>query len=170
MRTRRHIALVQRNLGFLALANEDVAGQLADRGEVHDASKFSEEERWGYMLLTEAHRTGDFDFPEETRKIVDDAVRIHKGRNRHHPEFHRNNNDQRPMSQTDMYEMVADWAALAQERTGDETASPREYFETVAVTKFGFDANEVKRIDRIVRELEGMLKKQPQRNGEEEHI
>ncbi len=170
-RTRKHIALVQRNLGFLAQANEDVAGQLADRGEVHDASKFSEEERWGYMLLTEAHRTGNFDFSAETRLIIDEAVRIHKRRNRHHPEFHRNNTDQRPMSQTDMYEMVADWAAIAQEKTSDEFASPREYFETVAVTKYGFSANDVKRIERIIRELETILKKQPHnRGGEEERM
>jgi chromosome segregation ATPase len=33
VRTRKHIAMVQRNLALLAQANEDVAGQLADRGE-----------------------------------------------------------------------------------------------------------------------------------------
>lgn len=33
VRTRKHIAMVQRNLSLLAQANEDVAGQLADRGK-----------------------------------------------------------------------------------------------------------------------------------------
>ncbi len=65
------------------------------------------------MFANAAYRTGNFDFNEETKKIIDESVRIHKSRNRHHPEFHKNTSE-RPMSQTDLYEMVADWAAISQ--------------------------------------------------------
>jgi hypothetical protein len=56
--------------------------------------------------------------------------------------------------------------SAVQEQAGDDLTSPREYFETVAISKFGFSAGDIKRIDRIIKELEVMLKKQPQRDIE----
>lgn len=88
------------------------------------------EEREGYVLLTRAHKRGNFNYEEPGQaEVVQKAVQTHKSRNRHHIEYH--TTPDVSLDEVDALEMVCDWAAIAQERSGDSYMSPRPYFETV---------------------------------------
>lgn len=111
------------------------------------------------MHLTEAHRAGGSGAPlrypnAAVHEAVRKAVARHKAVNRHHPEFHKSTDD---MTLTDVAEMVADWAAVAQEMAEDMLCSPRAYFEGTAKAKYGFSAATNKRIESLIVALERVL-------------
>ena len=156
-RTKRHIAMVQRNINLLIkhYPELEVEGQLHDRGRVHDSSKWSDEEKSGYVWLTHAHKTKCFEYPnEEIRALVERSVEKHLKKNRHHSEYH---NDANEMSLTDLYEMVCDWAAISQEMEDDDFASPRKYFEEKGSKKYGFNEENCRKIQQIIQILEKCL-------------
>lgn len=114
-RTKEHIDRVRRCLSVLAAVTE-YADELNERAKVHDASKFSPEERIPYIWLTEFHRcrrSGEpFKYPDGMEDQVRAAIDHHMSTNRHHPDFHADPND---MSDVDLIEMVCDWTAMSQE-------------------------------------------------------
>ena len=114
-RTKEHIDRVRRCLSVLAAVTE-YADELNERANVHDASKFSPEERIPYIWLTEFHRcrrSGEpFEYPDGMEDQVRAAIDHHMSTNRHHPDFHADPND---MSDVDLIEMVCDWTAMSQE-------------------------------------------------------
>lgn len=114
-RTKEHIDRVRRCLSVLAAVTE-YADELNERAKVHDASKFSPEERIPYIWLTEFHRcrrSGEpFEYPGGMEDQVRAAIDHHMSTNRHHPDFHADPND---MSDVDLIEMVCDWTAMSQE-------------------------------------------------------
>ena len=114
-RTKEHIDRVRRCLSVLAAVTE-YADELNERAKVHDASKFSPEERIPYIWLTEFHRcrrSGEpFEYPDGMEDQVRAAIDHHMSTNRHHPDFHADPND---MSDVDLIEMVCDWTAMSQE-------------------------------------------------------
>ncbi len=114
-RTNEHIDRVRRCLRVMAASTEHTEA-LSERARVHDASKFSPEERMPYIWLTEYHRcrrTGEpFTYPVGVEDQVHAAIEHHMRENRHHPDYHADPND---MSDVDLIEMVCDWTAMAQE-------------------------------------------------------
>ncbi len=109
------------------------------------------------MYLTEAHRIGGvaLTFPNvAVHSVVRQAIAAHKRVNRHHPEFHASPDD---MTLIDVGEMVADWAAIAQEITNDVYCSPRGYFEGTAKAKHGFSSTTSQRIESLIGALERVL-------------
>lgn len=83
---------------------------------MHDTSKFGPEERIPYIWLTEYYHYQfygqPFTYPAGVEEQVQAAIQHHVTTNRHHPEFHADSND---MSDVDLFEMVCDWTAMAQE-------------------------------------------------------
>lgn len=86
-------------------------------GEEHDISKYSDEELVPYIYLTWWYKQKDngdeYNYPSGVKKEVDEACKRHVETNRHHPESH---SDVTKMTDTDIAEMVADWAAMSQEK------------------------------------------------------
>jgi len=119
-RTANHITRVQQNCEALATSGlVDEAELLKDRADVHDASKYSEGEIEPYVWLTWWYKSKDegktFEYPPGVKDQVDRATGNHvKNKdNSHHPEAL---GDPQKMSDTDLAEMVCDWAAMSQEK------------------------------------------------------
>jgi hypothetical protein len=113
-RTNEHIDRVRKCLAVMASVTK-YADELQQRACVHDASKFTPEERVPYIWLTEFHRcrrTGEpFAYPDGMEARVRAAIDHHTATNRHHPDFHADPND---MTDVDLIEMVCDWTAMSQ--------------------------------------------------------
>ena len=115
-RTREHIARVAANMrlfeGYPGLDSDD----LNRRGVSHDKSKFSSRELPGYVWVNEFHRHKrlglPYSEPSGVKRMRQNAMGLHIGCNRHHPESHQDPNKMRLL---DLAEMVADWTAMSQE-------------------------------------------------------
>ena len=104
----RHRAVIQDNL-------KGIAQMLERRGDLHDLSKFSDEEFPGFRNINHAARGNKYGSPEykkalETIGGEGGAFEHHVERNRHHPEHFLN---QTEMSFIDIIEMVCDWHAAS---------------------------------------------------------
>lgn len=115
-RTANHINRVQKNIQTI-IKNTDIdKKELLKRSKEHDKSKYSKKEREPYIWLTwwykEKGEGRDFKYPDDIKDKVKNAAKSHVKTNLHHPEAHSNPND---MSDIDIAEMVADWAAMSQE-------------------------------------------------------
>jgi hypothetical protein len=114
-RTSEHIERVRQCLAVMASVTA-YGPELYERARLHDASKFSPEERILYIWLTEFHRcrrAGEpFSYPDGMEDHVRAATDHHMSTNRHHPDFHADPND---MTDVDIIEMVCDWTAMSQE-------------------------------------------------------
>jgi hypothetical protein len=101
--TYEHIKEVSKNINI-------VIRELMHRGEVHDNSKFQEEE---LLVFANANLLKDiqYDSPEyrENLKQLEPAIQHHHAKNRHHPEHWVNGIDE--MNLIDLIELVADWRA-----------------------------------------------------------
>jgi hypothetical protein len=155
-RTNEHVQRVYRCLTLLADIT-DYGEELIERARIHDASKFSPEERIPYVWLTEYHRckrNGEpFTYPEGMEERVTLAIRHHVSSNRHHPEFHANAND---MSDVDLIEMVCDWTAMAQE-FGEEGGSARGWADKVIGKRVAFNAERTRFIYQIIEALDRQI-------------
>ena len=140
-RTNEHIGRVQVNLKRLFEYDSELDSQIIQKKiKEHDQSKFSPEEYVGYIHTTEKFRPGsNFKPTPEIQKLIDDAWAHHKKVNAHHPEYHSNIED---MSREDIAEMVADWAAMSQEKGG----SLIEWAENAMKTRFKFTEEQEKLI------------------------
>lgn len=115
-RTEQHIKRVRNNLIriYNAIAGLD-RDKILEKYENHDQTKYSLDEYEGYVLTTEKYRPGsDFKPTAEQQQLMDEAWEHHKTHNRHHPEFFGDN--LADMEKEDLAEMVADWAAMSQEK------------------------------------------------------
>lgn len=152
-RTHEHIERVRKCLTLLASVME-CSEELIERAKVHDASKFSPEERMPYVWLTEYHRcrrNGEpFEYPEGVEESVEQAIKHHVTSNRHHPEFHDSPND---MSDVDLIEMVCDWTAMSQEYDQDG-GSARGWADKTIGTRIAFNDDNRQFIYRIIDELD----------------
>ncbi len=116
-RTAKHIQRTANNLDVIIKAFPDLDKMdLEKRKTSHDASKYGDEEREPYIWNTEFHRMKnqgkEFAYPAGMEDKVKAATKHHITMNRHHPEAHKAPSD---MSDEDIAEMVADWAAMSQE-------------------------------------------------------
>jgi hypothetical protein len=101
----RHIELVRRRLVWLS-------HQLEERAQLHDLSKFREDEFEGFVEINQIARKFKYGSPEYKASIKTDAVSLHYSRNTHHPEYHPDGVD--GMNLLDFIEMVADWKAASE--------------------------------------------------------
>lgn len=136
-RTEKHIGMVQKYCKKLAEYDEEKYGELIERGEKHDQSKFKDPEVDPYIYTTWKYKCKDdgvdFDCPKETEDKMNEATEHHILNNRHHPEFHcdkteelinEDDRDKPPeemidatkMKDIDIAEMVADWVSVGEER------------------------------------------------------
>ncbi|KNC55516.1 uncharacterized protein AMSG_01781 [Thecamonas trahens ATCC 50062] len=156
-RTVAHIAAVARNLDLISQTLPDLAEDLRLRADVHDASKWDEPERTPYVWLTAwyaaAARDEPLEYPAGVAAAVAAAITHHKACNRHHVEFH-GAAGFAGMSDLDLAEMVADWAAIAQEQSGETTTSPREWFEASGRDKWDVSDADAARILSFIDALE----------------
>lgn len=152
-RTREHISRVARNLKLLAQVMQQ-RNELLERAMIHDASKFSEEERIPYVWLTEYHRCRrggiPFEYPPGIEEQVRRAIRHHVTSNRHHPEFHADPND---MTEVDLIEMVCDWTAMSQE-FGQDGGSARGWADKTIGKRVQFDAARTALIYDVIAKLD----------------
>lgn len=109
---RDHINLVRRYLDV-------VRAQLSLRGIEHDRSKLATPEKEAFDEITPLLRTVEYGTPEykETFKGVKVAMDHHYRVNRHHPEHFADGID--GMNLLDVVEMVCDWMAAADRKSGD---------------------------------------------------
>ena len=155
-RTNEHINRVRSCL-MLMVDVTDYGAELRARANVHDASKFGEEEWIPYVWLTEYHRcrrNGEaFAYPDGIQEKVKQAIRSHITSNRHHAEFHPDPNE---MSDVDLIEMVCDWTAMAQE-AGQEDASARGWADKVIGTRIKFNLDRTRFIYQMIALLDRQI-------------
>lgn len=145
--TLAHIELVKQNL----LRMEGYEGlslvELTERAIEHDQSKFSEEEREGYIWLTWMYQNRAVSQPNFIRNRVEKSLQRHRQSNRHHPEAHSNPND---MSLLDLVEMVCDWTAVAQQ-IGESSALA---WARANIKRWPFSAASQEKVFNIIDELD----------------
>lgn len=159
IRTRRHISLVEGYMvslaGFAATKDERISEKhVVSRAKNHDHSKYSIEEKYPYIWLTEFYRCQKakipFEYPEDVKKRVDDACRHHSTLNRHHPEFFQTPNE---MFELDIIEMVCDWAAMEHERKGFKS-SPKRFADVNIGKRWKFDEEHTTLIYEVIEALD----------------
>lgn len=155
-RTRAHIERVQRYLCALADRNQDLRVDLLIRAKDHDVSKWTPDEREPYIWITHKFRCKDDGRPYEPRptpemeKRIEKVVQKHYSSNQHHPEFYASLSD---MTEGDLAEMVADWAAMAAEH-GEK--SPRGWADTHIGSRWAFDDDQKAAIYRFIEQVEAL--------------
>lgn len=149
-RTKEHIDRVGKYLKIL-YNKTDLGDELLDRVETHDETKYGPDEHLPYIWLTEFHRCKNdgesFEYPPGVEEQVKEATYHHITNNRHHPEYHDNPRD---MTDIDIAEMVADWAAMAEELGN----SARGWAEKNVGSKWKFDGNQTDLIFELISKLE----------------
>ena len=135
------------------------------RAKLHDASKFSDAERTGYIWLTEFHRcrrNGEaFFYPAGMEDIVRQAIKHHVTTNRHHPEFHATPAD---MSDVDLIETNCDWTAMAQE-FGEDGGSARPYADRTLGRRLILPDDRVKFVHQVIKLVDRRLSDQEAANA-----
>ncbi len=105
--TMRHIERVRNILNLVII-------ELLSRAEKHDQSKLVDPEAKEFAIHTaklENLTYGTQEY-EDSRKLLEPALKHHYAHNRHHPEHHRNGiND---MNFIDIIEMLCDWKASSE--------------------------------------------------------
>lgn len=103
----RHIALVRQAL-------HRVADELIRRAEVHDLSKFNEDEFAGFVQINRVareHPYGSEEYKASLNAVTPNPIQLHYSRNSHHPEHYAGGTDD--MDLADIIEMVCDWYAAS---------------------------------------------------------
>lgn len=156
-RTSEHIERVRRCLAVMATVT-DYADELNQRADIHDASKFGEEERVPYIWLTEFHRcrrSGEpFTYPLGMDDRVRNAIVHHVTTNRHHPDFHADPND---MTDVDLIEMVCDWTAMSQE-FGQDSGSARGWADKTIGSRLLLNDERRQFVYKMIELLDSRLK------------
>jgi hypothetical protein len=165
-RTRRHIALTQKYCVRLEERDPNLAG-LSARGLVHDASKFEAPECEPYIWLTWRYKCKDDGvpcvLPPGMEARINAATEHHILTNAHHPEAHQarrsgllntQDRDKPPREMVDatrmgalyIAEMVADWAAMSEERGN----TARAWADQNVNVRWRFTPAQVALIDRLI--------------------
>lgn len=147
-RTKEHIGRVQKNLSTIAEERDDLDKvSLLARGKSHDKSKYSKKEKLPYIWLTWWHKEKNagrkFEYPEGMKEKIKMAAKGHVNINKHHPQAH---SSPTKMSNIDIAEMVADWAAMSQELND----SLKGWADKNVGSKWKFDKSQTKLIYDLV--------------------
>lgn len=121
VRTHEHRDTVRKYL------NKIITG-LIKRGEVHDDSKLKGKELKEFAKHFEKGHELEFGTPayKEFQKQIMSTLKLHRSRNRHHPEYHDESVPQlgfREMTLLDINEMFCDWIAAAEREGNDPVES-----------------------------------------------
>lgn len=150
-RTQEHIDRVAKYLKHFYKVT-DLGDELLERAKSHDKSKYGPEERGPYIWITEFYRCKNngepFEYPPGVQEQTKQASHHHVTTNRHHPEFHESPKD---MSTIDIFEMVADWAAMAEE-LGE--GSPRGWADKNIGSRWEFTDDQIANIYGAIEEIE----------------
>jgi Family of unknown function (DUF5662) len=127
--TRAHIRQVAARL-------DRVCRELRARAEVHDQSKFSEEEKPLYEAVIPRLRGLRWGTPQyaEAIRALGPALAHHHAHNSHHPEHYENG--VRGMDLMDLIEMYCDWAAATLRHEDGDLCRSIE----INCTKYGMDS------------------------------
>jgi hypothetical protein len=105
---------MQRHTTLVRQALHKIADELNRRAEVHDLSKFSEDEFAGFVQINRVareHKYGSPEYQASLNAVEPNPVKLHYSRNSHHPEYFGGGaND---MDLIDLIEMVCDWYAAS---------------------------------------------------------
>lgn len=136
-RTRKHIFLVSKYIIEMVYHYGLAGTELLTRKDTHDFSKFEEPEKTPYILISWQYHCKDIgiEFPLSNKEsvILTNATYHHVITNRHHPEYYSQNKigivnrenrdisnetivDATTMPEIDVYEMIADWLAMSEEK------------------------------------------------------
>lgn len=139
-RTREHINRVKKYLNILYQLT-DLGKELLVRADNHDLSKYGPIERLPYIWITEFHRCKNaginFRYPDCIKDKINVATKHHITTNRHHPEYFSDISD---MNKIDIAEMVADWAAMAEELN---EGSPRAWANKMIGVRWHFTNDQI---------------------------
>jgi hypothetical protein len=156
-RTAEHINRVIRFMHQLR-GTEGLSDQeLHTRASQHDRDKYTDQNLiLPYIWLTEYHRVNDGTGPvdeklEALKEQTKDATAQHIQNNRHHPEAHESPT---AMQNLDLAEMVADWAAMADE-LGE--GSPRGWADKNIGSKWKFSPEQENFIYGLIDKLESEM-------------
>lgn len=153
-RTRKHIDRVIKNCYIISKhLPEDIKNILNDRVELHDVSKFSEDEFYPYVWLTWIKKPGNenFVYNHQINEYINKAWEHHKRENKHHPEyFEIMFGDINKMTIIDLAEMVADWHSMTQEFGG----STKEWMDKNVGSRWKFNDVNKREIEKYVKILE----------------
>ncbi len=148
-RTKEHIARVQNNIQKIIQKFPEISSdELQKRISTHDKSKYSIKEYIPYVWMTWWYKQKNqgikWDYPnDEIKKSIEKAWKHHSKVNLHHPEAH---SDPTKMSNVDIAEMIADWAAMSQELG----TSLKDWAKKVVNKKWKFTNNQVNLINKIM--------------------
>lgn len=147
-RTKAHIDRVKKNMRTIAEERDDLNKvELMARAKDHDKSKYGKKEYIPYVWLTwwykEKNAGRKFKYPEGVKDEVKKASKSHVMTNLHHPEAH---SSPKKMSDIDIAEMIADWAAMSQELGN----SLKEWADKNVGSKWKFDKDQVKLIYDLI--------------------
>jgi hypothetical protein len=114
LREMRHCDFVKQHLVLLAGFEGLLLSDLEARAKNHDASKWLAPEREAYEYLDWKFYCRNNNqlcaYDADTLELIQKGLAHHKKNNRHHPEYHK---DQNAMSLLDLAEMCCDWTAIA---------------------------------------------------------
>lgn len=149
-RTDNHIKRVVRNISHIIESDffKEIgipSEKLLERAKNHDKSKYNIDEKKPYIWLTWHFKMApNFKYPDGVEEKVEEAKDLHKTKNPHHPEFYE---DPNKMSDLDIVEMVADWAAMSQEK-GNKL---QDWVDENLDKRWEFDEDKKKFIYKIVK-------------------
>lgn len=169
-RTAEHINLVQKYAKKIAETNPNLK-DVVEQASNHDASKYEDPEYVPYLYITWRYKHRNEGSNYEIPDFVDHnaATLHHIKNNRHHPEFHdEENNDQSlnakdrdaipprstdasKMNDIDIAEMVADWCAMSEE-LGD---TPKSWADKNVNKRWNFTDDQVKLIYKLISDIWG---------------
>ena len=147
-RTKEHIDRVKNNIRKIISARKDLDSKaLMARAKIHDKSKYSDEEYVPYVWLSWYHKEKNagrkFGYPKGIKDKIKKSAKRHVTINRHHTNFHSNIKN---MTDVDIAEMVADWAAMSQELDN----SLREWADDNVGGRWKFSGEQTKLIYDLV--------------------
>lgn len=138
-RTERHISLVQNYARILASAFPELV-DLVDAAAHHDASKFSAQEREGYIRTTWSYRQTGKGSQHPAQRA---AWTHHQRMEDHHPEYWK---DLSQMPDLSLAHAVADWAAMSDELG----TSLVDWVQSNALKRWKWSPEQVTRIWQLV--------------------
>ena len=146
----KHIANVKKGFEYLIKKgnhvifdlNEEEIDTLRNQINEHDSSKYEDAEFYPYSNWFFGEKN------DQTKAEFREAVKLHKSRHPHHPEYWTDENGVQDMPFDRVIEMIADWWTFGIEK--------KDYFEILSYynnnkTKFNFSSKTQKNVDILLK-------------------
>lgn len=109
----------------------------------HNMSKFDKDEYTGWLIIYEKENYDDFVINREKSKIIEDTIRIHNTKNRHHPEYFLYLSD---MTELDLASMVCSMATYCNRKK----CSLIQYWFNDVSKNYDFNENQINNINKYI--------------------